>query len=264
MLADFRKLVGGILVILVLTSCGRNSDELLGLPGLSGKYAAITKAFPGVVVVSDTHGGLCTGTVIGDSTVLTAAHCIDNPNQPSRVEINAQDGTVSVSRIVKLGNGTVESEDDLAILVTDEDVTQYTKGVKYSISNRIRSREQVTIVGAGCNDWSKRTGSGVIRAGTNIAINVHPYIETYTSLSSLPSSRGVTGDSNQSSACFGDSGGPLFVQNGNGDYEVAGVTHAGGSDGQYLRSQFTNVATHSSNRAFITSTNSAYDLGIDM
>jgi hypothetical protein len=252
-----------ILSILVVGCAKTNSAGGLGNP--SSRLASITSDYPGVGMVILPGGtGLCTGTAVGVSgkakAVITAAHCTldSSPGGVYTFQTGSGD-SYTTSFVYHAGSGTVDSTDDMAILVFPDGINVPT----YGLGDQVQSGDTLTLVGYGCNNITTKGGAGVKRMGTNQVSTLGDFInfETPQSSSSNYAIRKILGPDNMAGSCFGDSGGPAFA-NSNGTMEIVGLTHAGGPDGNNLLSEYVNVATNSSNRAWLSSINTQFSLHI--
>lgn len=243
---------------LALVGCGKQLTE--GLPDPSARLVTETTDFsPVVEVVLPGGRSICTGTIVSEHAVLTAAHCA---LEDGRYLIVTDNGNFSTYNHYYTGEGTVDSTDDLAVLVFDEVIASRANGEVYNIASDVNEGDEARLVGYGCNDLTKRSGAGIKRTGTNLIAEINDYITFLTpKSSSSASTRGIIGAENRAGSCFGDSGGPALAKSGN-SYNIVGVTHAGGSYGNDFISEYVNVATNASNRAWLSSINSTYSLGI--
>ena len=189
-----------------------------------------TTAYPAVVAVGvlnrDGSGGLCSGTLIAPTVVLTAGHCLAAdpiaaaiaifPDGVTEVDIEAVSWEVhpnfEVDRI---------AVDDVAVVILERPVTDVDPLPLVSTAPRRRSRG--AIVGFGD---AGTTGVGIKRAGRVTLtrcpravriIGIRPG-QLEGSLCWRPKRKGQD-------TCHGDSGGPLLV-----DGVVAGVTSGGFPD----------------------------------
>jgi hypothetical protein len=188
-----------------------------------------------VALVSPNGEQFCTGTLIGCSTVLTASHCVCEsngsacgPNGPdltaaSQIKIFAQHaGIFDVTSVTVPGNYVFGADADVAILKLANPVT----GIGPSPINdvgRLPAGSRGLIAGFGLT-MGGSADKGMKRFGlvTTSACTVVPGSEHLCWKFQNPvGSPGV--DSN---TCPGDSGGPLFVNFGDG-LAVAGVTSGG-------------------------------------
>ncbi len=123
------------------------------------------------VVSVRSSGSLCTGTYIGDNTIITAAHCfnmekIKNQNEYASIynglvhSFNGNENEAKFSRVTKITihpyylqncanpNKTFCNFADLAILKTEKSVQQI-NGFKTKITRDISENEMVTFIGYG-------------------------------------------------------------------------------------------------------------------
>jgi hypothetical protein len=177
--------------------------------------------------------GLCSGTLVGCRTFVTAAHCVcanaetaaectpEVATAPERLQVFfqlagfAQVATVTVSPDFDFGEAG-----DLAVL----QLAQPIAGITPSAINMVGKPAlgtAGTIVGFGrtINDSTVRSDAGNKRAGTVTVADCHGVVpdETHVCWQFLGS---------ESSTCSGDSGGPLFIDRGDGPL-LAGVTSGG-------------------------------------
>jgi len=202
----------------------------------------LTSAFPttgALLIYADAgHGevaALCSGTLIGCDTFLTAAHCVC-PDQsddatscqaqgltdPARLEVFFQDaGLFAVAKAVIDPAYSFAERSDLAVLTLARPVT----GVTPSTLNTLRMPQAGAagmIVGFGIIGGNGSNGVGIKREGK---------------VTTAECSDDLAGDQllcwnytgAQSNICGGDSGGPLFIDL-NGETLLAGVSSGGSSD----------------------------------
>ncbi len=253
---------------LALIGCGKDPRD--GMPTPSGTFAAVTNGYsPVVLVVMPDQEGICTGTVVSEIAVLSAAHCAmkNGKKIKGKYLILTDHGSFQAhSDSVYYPEGTkgdVTSTDDIAIITFNKNnpIAERGKDQIYGIGNSISERQAVRLVGYGCSNVLTRKGAGLKRTGTNLVWKLNDYIEI---VSPLTSGRGVGGPENVAYSCFGDSGGPLLAMIGDA-YMVVGVVHAGGQLGDYDEiSQFTNVANNAENRNWLITMNNQLDLGIEI
>jgi len=185
---------------------------------------------------------ICSGVRLNASTVLTAAHCLNEFVFSVLVELGTGERIVPTKialhpEATNLGSLFIN---DVALLTISPPAGEINPP-PVPIAERIATGDTLTILGYGVTDGADALDSGVLRIGEMQANEV-----TTDSIFSdyAPPTR--------SNTCFGDSGGPAFIEDGTGGLALAGITSTGTNvmcaEGD--RSAFTNI-TNPALRKFI-------------
>ena len=168
-------------------------------------------------------GSLCTASVIGRDTALTAAHCI--PRDGSHPVIifgrtlkdpTAEKRTVSAMRVNPAWDthrGKVMDQGDIAVVKFDGGTPEGYRSIPIASKDSVHAGESATLAGYGVSDARRKSGAGVLRK-TQVAVE-NPR---------AGKSEMILDQSHGHGACHGDSGGPAFIKEG-GRTVVAGVTN---------------------------------------
>lgn len=221
---DMRRVTSIIAVSIVLAGLSSVGCTSLG-PELGSSQSAITdgseySGHPAIgLLVTDIGGGyisLCTGTLIGSKTVLTAAHCVDGVKSLNKMTFHTN---------ADLPNSKWGQQYSLASTVIHPDYGQLNTGAAINDIALLKLKTAppvsplpiavrapaaagaITLIGYG--NLTTNSGSGVKRIATNV-------IEVIDSMDYRISGTG-NGTGN---FCFGDSGGPTLANYGGTDYQV--------------------------------------------
>eukprot|EP00004_Rigifila_ramosa_P001277 TRINITY_DN1119_c0_g1_i3.p1 TRINITY_DN1119_c0_g1~~TRINITY_DN1119_c0_g1_i3.p1 ORF type:complete len:256 (-),score=50.50 TRINITY_DN1119_c0_g1_i3:79-762(-) len=172
------------------------------------------ESFRGVVAVKSSLG-LCSGTLIDPEIVLTAWHCLTS-NFASYEIIGGAD--INTAPIHYGGVRTGAGRWDIAVLHLERPVTEIPF---YDLRN-----PNMTVPARG--DFTYLVGYGYTQLRPDLGLGIHRY--GTSTLYSYADDR-ITIMGNPSSACNGDSGGPLFAeQPETGKWVVTGVTSMADSE----------------------------------
>lgn len=171
----------------------------------------------------------CSGTLIADNWVLTAAHCLVSSSQMFvRFSFN-QSEIYEVERIIlhpsyrgTASGGTHPDRPatspvyDIGLLKLAESVSDTFQPVKMILESELPTEgSEVLLAGFGVTNPFTGAGGGLLRQTTTI---IHFYNEAAKEV--------VFGPTPGQSACPGDSGGPMYLEQ-NGELLVMGVTSRG-------------------------------------
>jgi hypothetical protein len=179
-----------------------------------------TDDFPSVGIVGDRFGGFCSGTLIAERWVLTAAHCAVGLSH-SAGRFTLGDDTFATSRVIVHPDynpsefGTNRAN-DIALFQLNQTVPDVTPSPIFRDVPQVGDILTLVGYGAGGTGNSGHDGSfGTLRVGTTPIDRV-----TRTLI------RWRFDNNSESNTAPGDSGGPAFLEIG-GAFHVAGITSGG-------------------------------------
>ncbi|XGC79746.1 trypsin-like serine protease [Bdellovibrio bacteriovorus] len=253
----FKKLSVLLIATAMLTACSEQTASQVELSGdqagvIGGDLVASgSKIAVSTVGLYDSgSGSLCTGTLIGQNLVLTAAHCI-TPNSNKLIVYFGKDlkNNPDSSLIRKSDDAIVhekynpergEDTYDIA-LVSFEGTTPAGFAPAPLLSNfsQVEKGTKVHVAGFGLNwAWGVKKGAGVLRT-TELKVKRSLYGSTEIMLD----------QSLRKGICSGDSGGPAYLEV-NGKLHLLGVASRGDSlpipltPDCFILSIFTRVDAH--------------------
>ncbi|MEK6773129.1 MAG: trypsin-like serine protease [Bdellovibrionota bacterium] len=183
-----------------------------------------------VAIYNPSARSTCTGTLLQNNIVLTAAHCVDaNPKKQWIVFKTNFSGLTSnetrqvlsavVSPLWKRNEHLVKSQGDVALVKFYGTIPKGYQAASLLPDPRLLKKGlPVIIAGYGISNLVTKKGTGVLRQAT-VSIANDKFSETELT---IDQSRGY-------GACIGDSGGPAFVFV-NGSYYVWGIANRDHSD----------------------------------
>ncbi|MFN4894756.1 MAG: S1 family peptidase [Pseudomonadota bacterium] len=185
---------------------------------------------------------LCSGVRLNVTTVLTAAHCLNEFVFSISVELPSGERITPTKITIHPKAATLGSLfiNDLALLTISPPAGEIPPPT-VPIAESVKVGDTLTILGYGATTGENSTGSGVLRVG-------EMQVDEVTNDSILSDYTPTT----PSNTCFGDSGGPAFVKVGNETLALAGITSTGTNVICAVgdRSAFTNL-TNQALREFI-------------
>ena len=216
----FRKKSTQMLYILGLSSLVACSPSHQGSPNLDTGSDAITRGHALkansnlshfiVAVVAEQAGGeaLCTGSILSENSILTAAHCVDG--EPTKIQIvfanNIKKAQAASTRLATAiyqnpswHNSSADEKGDLAVIKFSGGLPKGFLPVKLASDDFELSNDQdVLFAGYGVTNGTKDIGAGLLRMTKTKVIGQQSKTEVIT-------------NGRDTSVCFGDSGGPGFV-----------------------------------------------------
>ena len=213
--------------------------------GIVGGSNVPSGKWPDTVAVIGPQGA-CTGTLIAPDVVLTAGHCAEIA--PNAVVANTTDyeGTagvrVGVTRTVAYPNW--ENTYDVAIVILSQPITTVTPrrvGTACTFTNFAPST-MVHLVGFGATDQAGMAANTLLKEATAAVTDPVCSGGNGCQTAVAPGGEFIAGGSGQADSCFGDSGGPVYLDTPRGAIVIGAVSRgvensptACGGGGIYVR-----------------------------
>ncbi|MEN9529376.1 MAG: hypothetical protein RI932_1249 [Pseudomonadota bacterium] len=226
-------------VLLLLLACKMKWSE--SVPNMLGHTEAVSHELdvpPATVVVGafaapseSSTSSRCTGVIVSDDLVLTAAHCVADPDkglrEASLIKVRAQslgrsglerDRAVEVSQWKKHPSFTRLGPPDIALLRVKESLEPYGKPVALAPANSLAVLSRLLVAGYGATETNE--SGGKLLAGW-------AEVQSMDAQSEFTIRRPQGG----ASPYYGDSGGPAYL-NRQGLWFAAGLVSRGNSSGR--------------------------------
>jgi len=226
------------------TVCGQGALQEQTAKIVGGRECGSTNGTVVKILLFDEEDNqtICSGVRLNGSTVLTAAHCLNEFVFSVLVEL-ASGERLKPTKITihpRADNRGSLFINDAALLTIVPPAGEIPPP-NVPIAERVATGDTLSVLGYGVTDGTRPVGSGVLRIGEMRVSEV-----TTDSIFSdyVPPT--------MSNTCFGDSGGPAFIEDGAGRLVLAGITSTGTNVTCAVgdRSAFTNL-TNQTLREFI-------------
>ncbi len=189
----------GLLLALVVSASAFPANRIIG--GLE----VATSDFPDIVRIK-MDGASCSAVLVGPQVILTAAHCAA-PGSVATFEMAGKSYTAKLFRS-PLYPG---KDHDIALGILDKK----TRVEPSTIGGKATKGADLELYGYGCTKQGGGGGNdGVLRFGESAILD-------------FQGMDFVAKEEKGATLCFGDSGGPAYVENENGDWGVVGVASKG-------------------------------------
>ncbi len=213
--------------------------------GIVGGSNAPAGKWPDTVAVIGPQGA-CTGTLIAPDIVLTAGHCAEIA--PNAVVANTTDYEgaggvrVGVTRTVAYPNW--ENSYDVAIVILSQPITGVTprKVGTACTFNAFTANTMVHLVGFGATDMAGEAANTLLKEATTAVTDPTCATGSGCMAAVAPGGEFVAGGTGQADSCFGDSGGPVYLDTPRGMVVIGAVSRgvensptACGGGGIYVR-----------------------------
>lgn len=181
-------------------------------------------------LVNVTQGSLCTASILSDSILVTAAHCVDGA-APSDLRVifgtNFKGTDRKVQPVVSMiessiypihGNDEKDNGDIAVVRFSGGLPAGFHPATLLTDANALKNGAVVLLAGYGISDGVAHTGAGTLRS-----------VEVTIQDSQYSKSELLLDQTHGKGACHGDSGGPAYVKVGE-KWMLFGVTSRGVND----------------------------------
>ena len=249
------KILSTLFLICFITSCknqlpenSSNNTNIISSSIVNGKEVIEENIYSvHTVGVKNLNSGTCTGAIIGDDLILTAAHCIGKTPADLIVvmfgyNFESAEKIFAKSVLVHEKYDSVNYKYDLALIRLDKPIPEKYKPLDLEQSRNIHldKKDYVTTLGYGVTHYMSSAGLGTLRM-TSVPVKKFDIDKEFITLDQKKG----TG------LCFGDSGGPSFILK-NGEPVLVGIANAV-TDSRFKKKH------GCENKATITNPNYFYD-----
>jgi secreted trypsin-like serine protease len=183
-----------------------------------------TDGFPECCLIGNNARFFCTGVLIHQRIVLTAAHCNDGI---TRVGLNCKTQNDPQMELIEVQRARAHPNyrpankiNDITVLILPRNAV--TKPISIATTQQMGNAQETTLVGFGNNNFSATSGFGLKRQ-VSVAIDSHGDINEAEARLGFESDVEFTAGGNGRDTCTGDSGGPAYIIV-DGALKVAGLT----------------------------------------
>ena len=203
-------------------------------PPVVGGQLAVEGSWPDAASIYFGNSVDCTGTLIGPNAVLTAAHCAGGI---TAVRVGAVDFSSGGGELISVQEELVYPRwfktYDVALLILESESTVTPRVIAQDciIDDSLVDGAKTVVAGWGANDPRGNRYDSLLREGSMDIID-HDCSETERGcMVEVQAEPGELAAAGEADACFGDSGGPLYLETPTG-YYLAGVTSRGFDNSQ--------------------------------
>jgi uncharacterized protein (TIGR03382 family) len=229
-----------VLVLLLAATSSASADQRFALSPSQGESSDAVVGgstvppgqWPDAVAVLGTNG-TCTGTLIAPDVVLTAGHCAGiNPTQVIANTVDySQSGGIRIQVAKTEAYPNWQAEYDVAVLVLAspiEGVAPRKVGTSCTFRDFTRSTA-VRLVGFGATDSMGQTANTQLKQAMTAVTDPECTGGQGCKKQIAPGGEFVAGGTGSADSCFGDSGGPVYLDTPTGTVVVGAVSR--GVDG---------------------------------
>lgn len=230
------KIVSSVALLIGLAACSNKSDKsegsvasggqnIVGGTEIGSEDAAAASTVGLVFVVKTAEGSgeaICTGTLVSQNVIVTAAHCLGGAVQgfavfaPDITKATKEDVRPIILADVnpKYRANARYNRSDVALVKFKGDLPAGYKIAELGTAELLKDGSEVTLAGYGASSMSDESadGSAVLRKATVLL-----------SKADASKSEMLFEQYNGAGACHGDSGGPAYIQKGDKLYLI-GIT----------------------------------------
>ena len=195
-------------------------------PVLGGQPAPPGK-WPEVAAVMDGDVAFCTGTLVAPRIVITAGHCVDGQGDPTDVKLGATDST-GPGEVIAIEKATEfldwENTYDIGVLILAEPSTITPRKVATTCVTResLVNGAPITLVGYGATTEEGDDPNTTLMEGRAAIVDATCSTGAGCQPDVSPGGEFVAGGQGVDS-CFGDSGGPVYLESRHDGIVLAGV-----------------------------------------